>query len=233
MSSDSESDDDIQMKQFLEAADTTLLNNAMFQNKEEKNIEKIGKAAHTEEAVKKDLPKSQRYIVEDDDNSGTDFNLPESMQRFLAKKFTDILNQHYEFTEINVGKNSLKTKTKYKSRVKLLKGDNCFVNPYEDFEYETKGPEQKPIIKRRIVDNVAENKDSEDVLKSLAIDGNYILSGAEVNMWAKKKERKDKVFHYKMGNDGVLYPKVEINEFTKLRNKNNWDEKKIQTFKKI
>ena len=37
MSSDSDSDDDIQMKQFLEAADTTLLNNAMFQ----KNVENV------------------------------------------------------------------------------------------------------------------------------------------------------------------------------------------------
>ncbi|KAI8125566.1 uncharacterized protein LOC111680630 [Lucilia cuprina] len=211
MSSDSESDDDIQMKQFLEAADTTLLNNAMFQNKEETNIDDIRIAVRTEEAVKNDLPKSQRYIVEDNDNSGTDFNLPESMQRFLAKKLSDILKQHYEFSEINTEENSIKTKTKYKSRVKLLKGDSCFVKPYEDFEYETKGPEQKPNIKRRIVDKDAENKESEDVLKSLAIDGNYILSGAEVNMWAKKKERKDKVFHYKMGKDGVLYAKEEIN----------------------
>lgn len=35
MSSDSDSDDDIQIKQFLEATDTTLLNNSMFQKKDE------------------------------------------------------------------------------------------------------------------------------------------------------------------------------------------------------
>lgn len=35
MSSDSDSEDDVQTKRFLEAADTYLLNNAMFQKQDE------------------------------------------------------------------------------------------------------------------------------------------------------------------------------------------------------
>lgn len=58
MSSDSESEDDIQMKQFLEAADTTLLNNSMFQ-RQEKNIDELSatteKKIDTEEATKKGM----------------------------------------------------------------------------------------------------------------------------------------------------------------------------------
>lgn len=180
------------------------------------------------------MPKSQRYIAEDNDNSGTDFNLPESMQKHLAKKLTEILKQHYEFSEVNISETPPKTITKSKNHVKLLKGDKCCVNPYEDFEYETRGPEKKPVIKRRTIDNQADhNMGRENIFKLVAVDGNHILTGAEVKTWAKKKERKDKVFHYKLASSGVCHAKDEINEFTELRLKNKWNENKIKKFKII
>lgn len=150
----------------------------------------------------------------------------------MAKKLNEILKQYYEFYEVNTTENSPKVKNKFKNRVKLLKGDECCVKPYEDFEYETIGPMKKPKIKKRVVDQQDDDENNiDDKLKTIAVDGNDILSGVEIKSWAKKKERKDKVFHYKMASNGVLHAKEEINEFTELRRKNKWNESKIKNFK--
>lgn len=180
---------------------------------------------------KADPPKSQRYIEEGDENKGTDFNLPESMQNFLAKKLTEILKNQYEFHDISTNSKPSKDKNIYKNRVKLLRGDNCYVKPYEEFSYDIKGPDKKPTIKKRILDTESDNCKKEDQYKSVVVDGDYILSGAEVKMWAKKKERKNKIFYYKMSSHGALHEKEAINEFTELRRKNKWNENKIKSFK--
>lgn len=151
----------------------------------------------------------------------------------MAKKLNEILKQHYEFYEVNSKENSTKLKNKFKNRVKLLRGDECCVKPYEDFEYETIGPKKKPEIKKRTIDIQEDNENIDDKLKSVAVDGEDILSGVEIKTWAKKKERKDKVFHYKEASNGILHVKEEINEFTELRRKNKWNESKIKNFKKI
>ena len=47
--------------------------------------------------------------------------------------------------------------------------------------FETRGPEKKPEIKRRIVDKPIDlDIVDEDKLKMVAIDSNFILSGTEV-----------------------------------------------------
>lgn len=149
----------------------------------------------------------------------------------MAKKLSDILKQTYEFCETPVNDAAAnKKKNKTKNRVKLLSGDEAYVNAYEDFEYETKGPDKKPVIKRRCVDKETV-VDHNEWLKSVAVDGDTILAAVETKSWAKKNERKDKVFHYKAGSNGVLHAKEEINEFTVARRKNKWNEKKIKDFK--
>ncbi|KAM7349394.1 uncharacterized protein ACRADG_008377 [Cochliomyia hominivorax] len=233
MSSDSDSDDDTQMRHFLEAADTTLLNNSMFQKKNTNFHIELCPKNDIKEPVERDIPKSQRYLSEDNENTGTDFNLPESMQNFLSKKLTEILKQHYEFYDEHTEEvPKLKMKTKYKNRVKLLKGDECYVKPYEEFEYESKGPEKKPEIKKRNIDKTGDEVNKENKLKLIAVDGNYILSGEEIKFWANKKQRKEKVFHYKLASTGILHAKEEVNEFTELRQKNKWNESKIKKFKR-
>ena len=154
------------------------------------------------------------------------------MQNYLAKKLTEILNQHYDFHDISTNSKPEKDKNKYKNCVKLLKGDNCYVKPYEEINYDIKGPDKKPIIKRRTLETITDNDcKRDDIYKSVAVDGNFILSGADVKMWAKKKERKDKVFYYKMSSHGALHEREASNEFTELRRKNKWNENKIKLFK--
>lgn len=154
------------------------------------------------------------------------------MQNYLAKKLTEILKQHYEFHDISTNCKPDKDKNKYKNRVKLLKGDNCYVKPYEEIDYDIKGPDKKPVIKRRTLETLTDNDcKNDDLCKSVAVDGDFILSGAEVKMWAKKKERKDKVFYYKMSSHGALHEREVGNEFTELRRKNKWNENKIKLFK--
>ncbi|XP_061391648.1 uncharacterized protein LOC133327088 [Musca vetustissima] len=228
--SSSDSEDEEQMKMFLEASDTTLLNNDMFKGKVEEETNDNKNVGINVVITKKeeDKPKSQRYLVDEEDTTGTDFNLPESMQKHLAKKFNDILKEKYEFCEV-VQEESNKKKTKTKSRVRLLNGFEDYVKPYEEFEYETKGPDRKPEIKRRIIENT--NADDEECLKQIAIDGNDILSGKEMKCWAKKKERKDKIFHYRLGANDICHAKEVVNEFTPIRRKNHWSENKIKDFK--
>lgn len=150
----------------------------------------------------------------------------------MAKKLSEILQRTYEFCDVS-GSIEGSKKTKLKSRVKLLKGDEYYVKSYEEFEYETKGPDKKPEIKRRCIDESTElDMPKDDILKLLAIDGNDILSGKEVKFWAVKKERKDKVFHYREGANGIAHAKEVINEFTTLRRKNKWNESKIKDFKR-
>ncbi|XP_013115090.1 uncharacterized protein LOC106092718 [Stomoxys calcitrans] len=226
MSSDSEYEE--HMKKMLEASDTTFLNNEMFKDKSKINAKEIDK--HT--SVKNpDLLKSQRYLLDDDDDNGQDFNLPETMQKHMAKKLSEILENTYEFGDF--ASESECTKTKSKSRVKLLKGDVNYVKSYEEFEYETKGPDKKPEIKRRCVDKTESSVLNDNhQLKKIAIDGNDILAGNEVKFWAVKKERKDRIFHYREGANGVAHAKETINEFTALRRKNNWNESKIKDYRR-
>uniref|UniRef100_A0A1I8NDX5 Protein CUSTOS n=1 Tax=Musca domestica TaxID=7370 RepID=A0A1I8NDX5_MUSDO len=224
--SSSDSEDEEQMKMFLEASDTTFLNNDMFKDKTEKETKDDSAANESITKKEEDKPKSQRYLADEEDATGTDFNLPESMQKHMAKKFHDILKQTYEFCEVN---NAIgEKKSKAKSRVRLLNGFEDYVKPYEEFEYETKGPTRKPEIKRRCIEN---NSPDDECLKQLAISGNDILSGKETKSWAKKKERKDKVFHYRLGANDICHAKEVINEFTPIRRKNHWSENKIKDFK--
>ncbi|XP_073831661.1 uncharacterized protein [Musca autumnalis] len=224
--SSSDSEDDERMKMFLEASDTTLLNNDMFKDKSSEK-ETNGNSGTT--ITVEDKPKSQRYLLEDEENMGTDFNLPESMQKHMAKKFNDILKETYEFCQVNDDEISAR-KSKVKSRVRLLNGFDDYVKPYEEFEYETKGPSRKPEIKRRCIED---GTVGEDCLNHIAVDGADILSGKEIKSWAKKKERKDKVFHYRLGANDICHAKEVINEFTTIRRKNHWSENKIKDFKII
>ncbi|XP_075155268.1 uncharacterized protein LOC142228664 [Haematobia irritans] len=223
----SDSDDEEQVRKFLEASDTTLLHNGMFKDKHEEDNELNNKVA----CEKLDHLKSQRYVAIEDEAGGTDFNLPASMQKHMAKKLSEMLEKTYYFCDIE--ERSDGKKIRIKSRVRLLKDYEDYVKPYEEFEYETKGPEKKPVIKRRCVDKPCDScAPTQFQLDAIAIDGNDIIAANETKYWAVKKERKDKVFHYRQGVNGIAHAKEVTNEFTTLRRKNKWNESKIKDFKR-
>lgn len=153
-----------------------------------------------------------------------DLILPDAVQKHITKKMKEILNNKYEFCNEKI--QSAQKIDEYKSHVKLLSDADCYVNAYEDFHCDNIGPRKKPTIKRRSIDHVAENP--KESFKMLAVDSSYILNGCDLKYWAPKKQRPDRVFHYKMDNRGVLCAKGNLNEFSFLRQRNQWNESKIK-----
>uniref|UniRef100_A0A1A9X1F1 Uncharacterized protein n=1 Tax=Glossina brevipalpis TaxID=37001 RepID=A0A1A9X1F1_9MUSC len=206
----SSSDDDIEIKQFLEATDSTFLNDSLFQKNSADALHRPIESVNNELGIcvtskkSNDLPKSQRYLPEmelSEEGSKGDLILSATIQN--ASKID-----------------------KHKSLVKLLSDADCYVNAYEDFQGDSVGPRKKPKIKRRLIDGEAEN--SGKAFKTLAVDGLYILKGSDLKYWTVKKERPDKVFYYKMNNEGVLCAKENVNEFSLLRRRNQWNESRIK-----
>ncbi|XP_037724228.1 uncharacterized protein LOC119556255 [Drosophila subpulchrella] len=216
-SSDSDSEDDAQMRQFLEAADTTLLTNAMFQkSKEERPM--------ATEISKQDGPsaKSERY-VEDQEAPASDLQITQEMQTHIWSRLSGIIREQIEFSldEPNcAGKQKPPP-----DKVRLMSNADCYL--IADLMVEgPPGPKKKPSIKRRAP---KEDQSSPEALGSVAVSGASILEGKDLLAWAQKKPRHDKVFQYRASDPKAtkLQAIEPTNEFTKRRRQNNWNESKI------
>ncbi|XP_018804355.1 PREDICTED: uncharacterized protein LOC108978465 [Bactrocera latifrons] len=230
-SSDSDDGDDEQMRKFMEAADITLLTNTMFHQSGKQNPMKENIPAKSDRSVLEQKgPKSNRYLLEEQLEANVDFIATESTQKFLGKKLSELIAKHFEFCNIDTPSKVQKTR---RNRVTLLAGADCYVNPYEDFEFETQGPTQRPTIKRRKVDSEEKEQPLEELLNLASVTAEDVTSGKLISGWASKPERKEKHFHYKSDSVGTLHFKPVGNEFTKMRNKNKWNETKIKQTKNL
>ncbi|KAL5275358.1 hypothetical protein ACFFRR_001322 [Megaselia abdita] len=210
MSSDSDSDDE-NLKNILQAVDTNLLNNSLF-------IKKTDVEQTQDQEVKL---KSQRYLNEDVSDW---LNISQETKDFMHKKLSNIISEQFEFTISTL--NDPHTDTKYRNRVKLLSDCKTGVQAYEDIVEEFIGPKKKPDIKRRKVE--PEYLSKEERLKASVINAETLL---EDKIFEKPKQ--EITYKYKTGKDGTCHFLEPNTEFTTLRKKNNWSEKKIsRNFKK-
>jgi len=205
------------MRQFLEAADTTLLTNAMFQNsKEERPM--------ANEISKQDRPpaKSERY-VEDQEAPASDLQITQEMQTHIWSRLSGIIREQIEWS---LDKPNCAGKQKPPpDKVRLMSNADCYL--IADLVVEgPPGPKKKPSIKRR---TPKEDQSSPEAQGSVAVSGASILEGKDLHTWAQKKPRHDKVFQYRASDPKAtkLQAIEPTNEFTKRRRQNNWNESKI------
>lgn len=237
-SSSSDSEDKEKQSAFEAAIDCKLFHNSMFAgNKMNDNL------SHNSPLPKNKNLRSQRYLDEDELESSTwfwqDAIVTPASQEILAKKFTKLLEQIYECSDVSPMQNVSNIcgeKLNKPKEIKLLSNANCYLKNEMDnslkLSIKEKSPRKRFEFKRRIIDD-EEDVNKEEVFKQLAVEGSDILKGLETRHWTEKKPRKDKVFYYKLDkSDGILKEVAPENEFTALRLKNNWDESKIAEYKK-
>ncbi|SPP77696.1 uncharacterized protein LOC117581237 [Drosophila guanche] len=223
---DSDSDeDDAQMRQFMEAADHTLLTNAMFQK---------GAAATADPKLAAPPAKSERHLDEQDAGAGTasDLHITEEMQSHIWRKLSSIIQNQIEFCE---QKSADEAAEPCHDHVRLVSYADCYLSA-EIVDTGPPGPKKKPTIKRR---TLSEDKCSTGAAKTLAlaavaISGESIMEGKETLAWAQSKPRQGKLFEYKATDEQghklqALHP---LNEFTERRLQNRWNEAKIRRRKK-
>ncbi|EDW05931.1 uncharacterized protein LOC6585461 [Drosophila mojavensis] len=223
---DSEDEDYAKLRLFAEATDHTLLRNDMY--KKELTVESSGEAPAVA-APKKTLPKSERYLADEDAAPVSDLQISKEMQTHLWGKLSAIIQNQVEYCEKTDQPASGSEEEKengWFSQVKLLSNADCYVA--DDIEPKP-GPQKRPTIKRRLLDVDEEQANTDAALAAIVVDGDSILSGRDMKSWAPRKSRKDKFLEYKATDAlGRKLQAIEpTNEFTKQRRKNNWNETKI------
>ncbi|XP_030382307.1 uncharacterized protein LOC115629860 [Scaptodrosophila lebanonensis] len=227
---DSDGDEDnILVQQFLEAADHTLLTNAMYQTPKT-HIKELPMAA------KKQVPlKSERYLDDDDGNDATtnDLQISEQMQTHIWHKLSAVIQHQVEFClpKSPVGQLEKRATTfPLTSELKLLSNADCFINT-NTVEITPQELQKKITIKKRLLKGeFLTASDTELPLASVAVSGDAILEGRDMLCWAKRPTRQNKLFEY-VASDPLghkLHAKEPLNEFTALRRRNAWTEAKIR-----
>ncbi|XP_021705350.1 uncharacterized protein LOC5574440 isoform X2 [Aedes aegypti] len=223
--SSSESEDE-NIKRFLEAADTTLINDAMFQGTSaEKQNEPV-----KDNVIKtaSECPKSNRYLVEEENVFQSDINVTESMKKFVGKKLSAIIDQNIAFIEVKDKKVSKsKTEPADSSGVKLLSDCDLFLKTSDAIENATLLPESKTKkpIKRRAVESDCLGEKEKLALAAIEPSSISALTKCRTN------RPKAVVYEYKTAGSSNLLQEPK-NEFTEAKRKNKWDSSKIAQFGK-
>ncbi|TDG43671.1 hypothetical protein AWZ03_009914 [Drosophila navojoa] len=222
--SDSDDEDYAKLRLFAEATDHTLLRNDMYKKE-------LTTASSPEASAPQALPKSERYLADQDAAPASDLQISKEMQTHLWGKLTAIIQNQVEYCEVisdQPTNGSLKAEKEnaWFSQVKLLSNADCYV--VDDIEPKA-GPQKRPTIKRRQLEDDKVQAKTDATLAAIAVDGDSILSGRDMQSWVPRKPRKDKFFEYR-ATDALGHKLQAIeptNEFTKQRRKNNWNETKI------
>ncbi|XP_022210450.2 uncharacterized protein LOC111066279 [Drosophila obscura] len=232
---DSDSDDDdAQMRQFMEAADHTLLTNAMFQRGATATDPKPAQATAIQGPPP---PKSERHLDEQGAGAGTasDLHITEEMQTHIWGKLSSIIQDQIEFCEQkSADKLQKEEEESCHDQVRLVSNADCYLSAV-NVDTEPPGPKKKPTIKRRTMSEDKSSTAAKTVaLAAVAISGESIMEGKDTLEWAKSKPRQGKLFEYKATDTQchklqALHP---VNEFTERRLQNKWNESKICRKKK-
>lgn len=206
--SSSESEDE-NLKKFAESLDSTVFSDNLYNKDESKKAE-----------PKVEL-KSQRVLETDESIFQSELNVSSTMQQFIGKKLSKLIEDQVEFVEMN-GKLEQRLEEEEDlgvNNVRLLSGSKEVVKHIEDLGFIEN--RRKVKIKRRKVD-----LECKPDLKQAVVNPDDIKE--EIKTWAKKS--KHHPYEYKT-KKGVHHLKEPANEFTSARNKNKWSESKIKTGK--
>lgn len=203
--SSSESEDE-NLRKFAASVDTTVFSNKLYN----KNLDE-----DEDEKPKVEL-KSQRTLDVDETVFQSEINVSSAMQKFVGNKLSKLIENQIEFVEVN---ESIQEDPAI-DNVRLLSGSRDVIKFVNEPDYVE--DRQKVAIKRRNVDGESEQLESEK-LRMTAINSDLIRD--EVKLWNKKP--KHQLYEYK-NIKGIDYNREPQNEFTKARNKNNWNESKIK-----
>lgn len=190
-SDSSDDEDNEQIRQFLEATDQTLLTNDMFRNESKTEIEKATDAnasnaapAAAEVNPVQERPKSERYLNDDkgEDSSFNDLQITKQMQTHIWGKLSAIIESQVKFHKPNGSPNKAEEE-KPVNKVKLVSDAKCYV--VDDIPEEIV-QQKKPVIKRRRVDA---EPDEEPCWAAIAVSGESILEGKDMECWGSKRAR--------------------------------------------
>ncbi|EDV34174.1 uncharacterized protein Dana_GF21172 [Drosophila ananassae] len=228
--SDSDSEDDAQLRRLREAADTSLLTNSMFQEQSQpaKQSERDNQPREITNRQQDPVSaKSERYL-EEQEPATCDLKVTQEMQRHIWSRLSNIIQQQIEFCEEE--KRPLGNKKSVPDRVKLVSTADCYLSADVVIEG-PQGPQKKPNIMKRLLPEDESSKEHNANLRLISVSGESVLDGKDLRFWAPKKIRADKIFEYKAQGSKLLAVEPD-NEFTERRRKNKWDESKIRKRKK-
>lgn len=170
----------------------------------------------------KSQPPSQRYLNVAEPE--TILLVNESMQNFVYKKMSKMIEDSVEFVDVKSSK-SKKRKSEAVPVIKLLK-DTEPIN-LEAGEYEYPAPKQvKPTICRREIEPDALNDVEKIQVATISADQVTKSTAA----WRDHTKKDKNLFKYKEKKSSLYFIEPE-NEFSKMRKKNNWSESKIRNYK--
>ncbi|XP_050083320.1 uncharacterized protein LOC126569942 [Anopheles aquasalis] len=234
--SDSESSEDETTSKLLQAVDTSFLNETLYKKepatkdaKEKNETSQI----HPEKQLadgKKDAPKSNRYLLEEDSVFQSDLSVSDSMQKHMAAKVSKLIETIVSFDDtVTMKKKKVKEKTANESNgaVHLLSGfDTCIQLDLPEPQFVQLKPVQ---VRRRQVEQETNVEDSQQRLASVVCEPGTFSE--ETKHWKPKREKA--VFHYQSKGNGVCeaLPNMPPNEFTLSRIARKWDESKIRLWK--
>ncbi|XP_049534469.1 uncharacterized protein LOC125950482 [Anopheles darlingi] len=233
--SDSESSEDETTSKLLQAVDTSFLNETLYKKDpttKETKEKNDSSQNHDEKPLaddKKDAPKSNRYLLEEDSVFQSDLNVSDSMQKHMAAKVSKLIESIVSFEDtVTVKQKKVKTKTakEITGTVQLLSGFDACINLDH---LEPSFVQLKPVqVRRRQVEQES-NPDNQQAFASAVCEPGTFSE--ETKHWKPKREKM--VFHYRSKGNGVCeaLPNVPSNEFTLSRVDRKWDETKIRLWK--
>lgn len=174
-------------------------------------------------------PKSQRYLPSTDTHydDAIDILVPESMQNFIHKKLSQIIDKETEF--INVSNSCLPLKD-----IETISNVRLFSDTVEcidiNMPFAESNQQRYPIINRRKIIDEDLNVTHKIRLQQSAVTFDGIQN--EIKHWKEKKSSAKRLYEYRM-KKGIFYLIEPDNEFTKMRKKNNWSESKIALTKLV
>jgi len=172
--------------------------------------------------------KSQRYL--DTNNKDNELNISDGMKKFVSKKLTKLIEDQICFVEIQTPeiKNLSKPEINEEIGIRLFSDSDSYLKiDNEDENYQeilNNQMKKRKAIKRQKNDPLENDLSEVEKCKAASIEVEYLLSGEETKQW--RKEHRNKEYKYKSIKNKLHFIEP-VNEFTKCRKKNNWDESKI------
>lgn len=192
LDSSSEDEDLVRLK---ESIDTNFISDNLFKQAGSKDKQK----------TTPEIPKSLRPVKEDFNSQFSMLKVTPEFQKYVAKQLAKILEASLQKRLSDLSENPVKRlkRKRIKDRVKLLSNSEMFLDVTADLKENlvNRGIENRPEIIPRDVINEEEQKDR---LKSVVVNGNYILSQEELKTWAPRNKTKYNVTHYKQNKNCQL-----------------------------
>ncbi|XP_058055593.1 uncharacterized protein LOC131207003 [Anopheles bellator] len=226
---DSDSSDDEVDSRLLQAVDSSFLNEALYGKKPLTNQGPLIGVNVSPSASKKEEPKSNRHLVEEETPFQSDLTVTESMQKHVAGKISKLIETIVTFDEtLSINGPPALVSNPDSGAVRLLSGFDTYV----DLQSVEAPLNRKPVrVRRRRVDDGEFEPNRQQKLQSAVCEPDTVAK--ELQHW-KPPKRRSTVFYYKHTSRGLceeIAHKPET-EFSVRRAQNGWDESKIRSYKK-